>query len=285
MPPRPLTILIVFFWLATSGWMLYREFWPRITAGNPPPYHIGIADEVAGRTISWQVFQDDERIGNSDTEIRRLKGGRFALRNIVRFEKLTGLQILGIGFRKLSSTYIVNRVGQLRRMEAEILLDFKGYEGKITFDGNVKNNHLHSALTIPDISFLEIAILPKRFEIEPIKINGKGKILNILHPQHKIPGLWKGRRWKVPMFNPFETAAKSVLGGGGEIGLSKLIAEVHSDSITWDGILIPTWRIDVGEPGKDPQARIWVRRSDDWVLQYEARHEKKKILLKRRISD
>src|SRR5438128_1683764 len=40
MPSRRTALVILVFWLATSGWLIYREFWPRFYADEPPPFAV-----------------------------------------------------------------------------------------------------------------------------------------------------------------------------------------------------------------------------------------------------
>ena len=46
MPARPLLLAILFFWVATTGWLFYKELWPHLRSGQPPPYTIDLADEA-----------------------------------------------------------------------------------------------------------------------------------------------------------------------------------------------------------------------------------------------
>jgi hypothetical protein len=64
----------------------------------------------------------------------------------------------------------------------------------------------------------------------------------------------------------------------------KLLATVGSEDITWNEMLVPCWRIDVGEPGQAPNTRIWVRKSDSLVLQHEASHAGKKLVMIRTVE-
>ena len=62
MPPRWLCFLIVGFWLATTGWLVWCEVREEIAGDDPPPYVIDIVDEAQPENtrIRWQVWQGDE---------------------------------------------------------------------------------------------------------------------------------------------------------------------------------------------------------------------------------
>src|SRR5262245_48420368 len=69
MPPRHFTIAIVAFWVAMSGWLFYRDLWPWLRPGGPPPYVIDLVDEARFRESRnrWIVFQKGHDIGYADT--------------------------------------------------------------------------------------------------------------------------------------------------------------------------------------------------------------------------
>src|SRR5471030_1683909 len=75
MPPRFLTLTILAFWLGMTGWLAYRDLWPRWRAGEPPPYSIDLADEARRQSVPvlWTVYRrlpgmvKDERIGRLHT--------------------------------------------------------------------------------------------------------------------------------------------------------------------------------------------------------------------------
>jgi len=45
MPPRSITLVIVVFWLAMTAWLLWRDVWPNMAPGEPPPFVITSKDE------------------------------------------------------------------------------------------------------------------------------------------------------------------------------------------------------------------------------------------------
>ena len=69
MPARPLVLAITLFWVATTGWLFYRDLWPRLRPGEPPPYTIDLADEALrkGPKISWKVLRGTQKVGILNT--------------------------------------------------------------------------------------------------------------------------------------------------------------------------------------------------------------------------
>src|SRR5690606_35614529 len=87
MPPRLAAIAIVVFWLATMGWMFYRETWPHLGADKAPPLYFDMGDEVE-RHIRWSIWRDGKNIGFLDTRTKRTLDRTYKLRADYTFREL-----------------------------------------------------------------------------------------------------------------------------------------------------------------------------------------------------
>src|ERR1700687_1039638 len=68
MPPRWVIVGIVAFWLVMTGWLFFRELWPRLQPGQPPPFRIDLADEAQNNIpIRWSIIKDGEDRGYART--------------------------------------------------------------------------------------------------------------------------------------------------------------------------------------------------------------------------
>jgi hypothetical protein len=254
--------------------MVQRELWPRFQAGEAPPFHLDLEDEVGGRVIPWDVYQGGELVGWAETKISPRPDRTFELRNDVLFAGkkntalFTGLAMGPLVLRKITDTYWVTAKGALKSFSATMLVDLSGAEARIEIRGEVDDGVLLPKLLVNGLPW----------PMEPVDLSRQGNVLNILHPQHKIPGLYEGRSWTIPVFNPLSTS--SLLGK--DMKMPRLIAMVASDELPGSGRVVPCWRIDVSEPGKEkPVSRIWVRKRDDLVLQLEAEYQSNNLVLKR----
>jgi hypothetical protein len=274
MPSRPFILGILLFWFGTMGWMFYREYLPRFGAGEPPPFHIDLADEVGGQVILWDVFQKEERIGSGQTKINRNQDRVFELRNDILFSKMDKGPVQ---FKKMSSLYRITTKGDLLSFVSVMKFEIIQIQHEARFKGEVQDGMLTPKLTLIgpllDKGPLLGNFLPREFAA--VKVPKTGSLLNVLHPQSKIPGLFEGKTWTVPTYDPLVA------------NMSEKMAIVGTGELAWDGGVFPCWRIDVAEPGthaepgKQPDYRIWVRRSDDLVLQQEARNQSIEMTLKR----
>lgn len=268
MPSRPITFGIIVLWLATMGWMFYREILPRFTVGEPPPFHIEMAYEVGGRIILWEVFEGGERIGAATTKISRGNDGVFEFRNDVTFQKMN----LGpMELKKISDKTRIGREKELLSLSAKMNLQWAGVPMEMEFSGLVQNGMLVPKLDVPGVSIPEGMMVP-------LEIPKHGGVLNVLNPQNKITGLYEGRSWKVPVFDPFAASLSAV---SKSYKMQIRLAKVFSDELTLLGQQVPCWRIEVFEPNQPAMAKIWVRKSDDLVVQQSAQHLDKELVMKR----
>src|SRR5262249_48586019 len=67
MPARPISLIIILFWLCMGVWLFVRDIWPRIRPGEPPAYTLMASDEVVrqgddvsrqGPPINWNIFHN-----------------------------------------------------------------------------------------------------------------------------------------------------------------------------------------------------------------------------------
>src|SRR4051812_26660063 len=109
MPPRFLSLGILAFWLATTGWLVSRDFWPRFQPDEPPPFAIDLVDEAQRQAvpIRWAITHNGKPIGRAETSVvYREADDSFALRSESRLEMPLGL--LGtVKVQKVKTTYRV----------------------------------------------------------------------------------------------------------------------------------------------------------------------------------
>jgi hypothetical protein len=302
MPPRLITALIVCFWLATSGWYFYREFWPYLLPGEAPPYTIDLVDETHQLPNHWDVSQADKKVGRATTKIKYHKeDDSFELDNDldVKFETNGPGGKIQTGITMVT-TYRISREGNLRAVSADVTLTVRlGNEPVIppvqgTIDGTVQDGQLLATGEL----VLQGQKQPLLFD--PVEMSGRGAVLNPLHPVKRIAGLQPGRSWTVRLFDPLSVLSGARLKGapnanfllqlalqqarGGDEGnqFRTLTATVQPEPqlLAWGDGEVPCLVIEY-RGGQDMTTRIWVRQSDGVVLQQEASSKGDRLLLKR----
>jgi hypothetical protein len=311
MPARPVVLAITLFWMATNGWLFYRDLWPRLRPGQPPPYTIDLADEALGKgpKISWNVFRAnrgrqlagaasgehqpaDKKLGDAETWISyRESDDTFELHSKVKRLEWGPLGLFYIESLDLSSMYRVSRDGRLRELVADATISgrgsgpFKGLRGwaQARVEGKVAHGKFTAQASV-NLNGTTIAL-----PLEPVEVSSQGSVLNPLHPINRVRGLQKGQHWRMPLVNPLNDSLMALLkkDPGAELllrgrgGLEILQAEVLPDTklLSWKGHEVPCLVIEYR--GEDLLARTWVRAEDGVVLRQELTFWGDQVILER----
>jgi hypothetical protein len=249
MPPRTVTLGIIAVWLAAVGWMAYREWWRE---PEPPPL-LDRTDEVGRQTARWSLRLDGEKVGTFHTTLARSRGDSlFWLRG-----ELTGeFRYCGFAVRALKSSYRVTARGKFRGLECEVALGALAQARDLRLTVQLDGSRFTARVSRPG------AAGPTAIPSE-----GPGGVLSLLHPLHRMPGLYEGRQWHVVAFDPLELALDARPGGQeGEFRL--LDATTTLDSLSFGDRPVPCWRVDLRERDK-LRARVWARAEDGLVVRQE----------------
>jgi hypothetical protein len=282
MPRRHHILVIVLFWVTTSGWLFYKDIWPRLRLDEPPAFTIDLSDEarIGNKSVArvqWNILRGDRSIGRAETtasysrhdntfafisEIKNLKLGRFG------FITLTG--------RDLKNVYRVTTDGALR----EIIVD-----ATITLEGIGARHSLefHAAGKVHDQEFVPkgyVFLGGERLDLklEPLHLSAQASVLNPLHPVNRMTGLRRGQHWQAPLVDPLADSLAAMIQKTPElqpffkktVGTTVLQAEVLQETrpLTYNGnehaCLIIEFR------GENMTAHTWVRAGDGLVLRQDA---------------
>src|SRR5437764_13310552 len=73
MPSRLAVAGIVAFWIAVTGFVLYRDVWPRVFSSGPPPVSIELADEARQNVPArWTLYRNGQKVGSLTTQMKYL---------------------------------------------------------------------------------------------------------------------------------------------------------------------------------------------------------------------
>jgi hypothetical protein len=271
-------VTILFFWLAASMWMFFREAWPWLQVGEPPPYSFELTDEVgtshSANVITWDILQKGETVGFAQSSIRRFPDRLFELKTEYHFRKGNFLKL--IEFKKWSYKLRVNLRGELRALDSHVRVEFVSEELAKLFPRGIEME-VHGAVEKGQLS-LQPRVKHERLQLPPLDpVPAPKRVLNPLHLLNRFPGLWEGRTWKEPLFNPLSLGSilPAKLGSllpGELIAEKHLLAEVKTGWFAWHEKEMPCFKIEYREPGQKIAASTWVRRRDGLILQQEANH-------------
>lgn len=283
MPPRPVILAIVAFWLATSVWLFQRELWPRLRPGEPPPYTIDLVDEARNSSpIRWAVYRGDEKIGKASTSVSYDEtDDTFKLHGVMEQLELYRSRFPGgpvVKVQKVASMYRVSREGELREIvvdlagSAELLGGFERFDLLAHVAGRVEERRFAPH------GYVEWPGGKKELKADPVAVSTYGSVLNPLHPVNRILGLRPGQQWRMPLVDPLADALAAVVADtvaaklpGLSSGPRFLDAVVSGpQDLAWGGQEVSCLVIEY-KGDSEVTARTWVRVSDGLVLRQEAR--------------
>lgn len=273
MPSRTGIVGVVLFWLATLGYVGYRDVWPRYFSAGPPPLRIDLTDE-ATQTLParWGIFRGPDKIGTLTTWMEYAAADdTFWFRS--KYNRLTfDYSHVTIAAPELETAVRVTRDGDLReqtmagKFEARITGLTLGATAAV--DARVENGLLVGrAKIVPPPAFGRPIDKP----LDPTPVPG-GQVLNPMMPVNRLRDIQPGRRWVIRESDPLRdslTAAFPILAQQ-RGGPKDLIAEVRSDPevLTVKGVPIECRVIEYR--GDEVTATTWVAISDGRVLRQEA---------------
>jgi hypothetical protein len=278
MPSRFSIVAIVVFWFATTGYVAYRELWPRLFASGPPPVGIDLADEAKQNIPArWTLSRNNQKIGKLTTQMK-YHDAEDTFQFTYRYSQLA-LEQNGIKMLVPDATSDVRmtREGDLKEQtmsgKVEVLVGQAKFEGTIEVRGVVNNGILTGRGELKS-SFIDFA-----GDIDPVPVQ-RGQPLNPLQPVNRIANVRGGQQWIVSEYNPLQDAlgslfrkqlAKTHIPLGEAKPKETLIAEVSAtpQNLQWQNQDVACWVIEYRRK-QDAIARTWVRASDGKVLRQEA---------------
>ena len=296
MPPRYVVALIVGFWLISTGWLAYREWWPWLQADSPPPFTVELADEAAPLIAHWTIWRGEQKLGTSVTKMIAQKDDTFHLESTIEnleVEMEVFVHKVQIKVSKLRTVQKVSREGKLLAVDSKLQLNLTAFgqkfDMKASITGFAKEGQLHAH------SKIESLFGNAENDIDPIPLDS-GSAFNPLQPLAKLR-VRPGQRWKISTVDPVEEAfysslqqmlSQSKVAGkaGGNLRKSMaapkmLLAEVLTKphDLLHEGNTISCYLIEYR--GEDLTGQTWVQISDGKVLRQEVTWQGKKMTLLR----
>ena len=277
MPPRLLILAIVLFWLGSFAWLFYRDLWPRLRSGEPPPFTIDLADEARQHNIrvKWTILRGDTRIGTAETWVDYCKeDDTFEFHNKVEHLNVGGLGLIRLKVENMTDMYRVARDGSLR----EILIDTSVGVDALRFHAQLHIEGKVDGAWFKPRAYVEFGRDHYDLELEPVQVSGRGNVTNPLHAVNRITGLRPGRHWQTPMFDPLSVSLRAM--AQKDPALQFLLEKIPEGTMLQAEVLreTPQLRYDnrfygclvIEYRSNNMIARTYVRESDGLVLRQAA---------------
>jgi hypothetical protein len=280
----PLAVLAC--WLAAMSWLIVEKVLPTLRSGDHPDYDAVLpAKAEAPRPQRWEIYYRDRPIGTATSLSIRNDDDSGRLESEVNFSRLPLSDIVTELFGPLGALIKPLWRGDER---IEIALNVKSemhigpdknlrsfvthvrmaeLEEFIQMRGEVKHNKLDVVVLTAAGEGGNRGALVERYR-DQIDLPSKAMVSGALSPQDRLPGLYVGQTWNLPVYRPFPPHQP----------LQQLQAKVESDEMfVWQGEAVRAFQVvfrdDAGSGisvARDPIGRMWVR-SDGTVLEQEAK--------------
>jgi hypothetical protein len=294
MPSRPVTVAVVLFWLASVGWVGYRDVWPRLAASGPPPIAVDLGDEASQLVpVRWQVLRGDQKVGRLTTRMTYVDADD-TFRLTHQYANLTfDFGRARVVFPAVTLTTRVTRAGALREqgMAGKLVVQVQSgtefvtvADARAVVEGEVRGGVFHGRCDI------DSPLLKAKRDLDPVPVPD-GQALSPMQPVGRIANVRAGQRWVVHEINPLRDAMGALMKGVvGEHGFGlpdekpePFVATVgdRPEPLAWgrDKEEVPCWVIDYR--GNGSRVRTWVRADDGRVLRQEAARDGESIALER----
>lgn len=290
MPRWPVSLAIVAFWLAVTGWLIARDVWPALTAGEAPPFTIDLADEAQmhATRIRWIMLRGDSasesKIGRAWTWVKyHPDDDTFEMNEVIEELKLSK-GLVTVKVPRMHSAYRVTADGDLRSMSVHVEAGMR-VSGKTVLDLTADiAGDVHDGQYWPKCHIESSAWDPLDPEMKPVPVARNGAVLNPLHPVNRIAGLKPSQRWRMPVVDPLGDALSAKANEflpAAQPGPRVLDAEVLREPkiLVWEKREIACLVIQYR--GEDVTARTWVRQRDGLVVRQEAVQLGERVVLQR----
>lgn len=222
MPPRPVILAVVAFWLAMTGLLVYRDLGRLFRPGQCPDYTLMATDEASRHSggVRWSVKKNGELAYRAESWVEyRETSPDPALRDT--FELRAKLRTLPTPDgktpeRRVRSLIRLARNGELREVSGQLHQVVGEYELVIDILGTVRDGQLEPRWRVrawakdrdsPDRVFENRQPVIRQDEplyqvelpFEALPFPERGLLLDPLHPPNRLDDLKPGRAWQMPL--------------------------------------------------------------------------------------
>jgi hypothetical protein len=260
------TTLVIVFWAVSTGWLFTQKIAPLLYTGDPPSSYF--VPEQRDAPVAWTVLWNEEVIGWAISECspRTPAEAGWLVTSRLRLDDLPLNDLLPAWVQRLTAASFPP--------DTTLILDTTG---EIWLDGEGHIEEFQSKVFVPDLAQrvvisgtvengeASITVRSREFVYETSRqLPESGMLGDELSPQAMLPGLTKGQRWTVPIYNPLGFAGSP---------LTVLHARVEGEvTLFWeDRIVRPLLVSYRDDPAayREPRVRLWVDR-DGRVLKQES---------------
>ena len=230
-------VFIFVFWLASMSWLIWRDVWPGLTAGEPP---VAFRSDLAGSgQVSYQAGiynKYGHRIGAAWTTYFPI-GATATREDVIKLGSFAGLAPTLL---EITSKFTAE--GELDEFTVKVL----GQPMKIEVTGERFGSWYGFNI--------DVGTLHERIRVES---EAAGLLGDVFRPFASLPGLEVGQSWRMQVVNPL-----SLMTGLGDRFIPMLVRVTGRETVTTaDGRTVDCLVVEA------PNAKAWVDDEGKVIVQ------------------
>ena len=275
MPPRLISVMIVLLFIVVNASLFYAEILPRIRSGQPPAFYVDLADEAGNLrpVVNWKVIVRGEEFLKLRTGVTLVDGEEDEFWLWAEYTQPTNAGLKPardfLNLKLMRNEFRVHRDGDMLGLQAKVQIEsLRGVDFPMTLE---ISGDVSSGLLSPTVK-AQSSLGERIFLLDPMDVPVSGAVFQPFLPVNRILGIYPGRTWKQPFFDPLSMAfSAGVAQGGIDQGTGSVIAKVRNDvvDVMWGGKKIPCLVIDY--TGSDLESTVWVGVQNGMVIRQKNR--------------
>lgn len=206
------TPIILSSWLIAVHWLITTKVLSTQPVYSTVGNHVFFSSENQFIPVAWTVLWDDQSVGHALSRAHQTSDSGLTVETFLKFDNLPLDKIFHPWLTKnipftpnerltfpLRATGIVkmDSFGSLLSFSTSIVLP--ATKNHISLEGNVQDNLVAVSIDVDDIHYEIERQLP-----EDVMLRDE------LSPQATIPGLFVGKKWIVPTYNPLKPSTSTI---------------------------------------------------------------------------
>ncbi|MFM9058748.1 MAG: hypothetical protein ACKOSQ_06470 [Planctomycetaceae bacterium] len=252
--------LVVGFWCVTTAWLVVSKILPTFRGGvSPHQAAVALAGDQSN-PVGWTVLWNGSPIGWAITDSRRDPDGGLTIDSRLRCDRLPLDEMLPRWAGALMQRTLPRGDAATLDARGSVVVDSTGrfvrFTSTVALPGS-KDEKVVLEGAARDGDEVDVTFRAGDLRYETTRHVPEGALLgDEFSPQAALPGLFEGRTWTVPVYNPLRP-------GTAPITIMHATAE-GEETIFWGNRLVAarvvTYRDDPSSP-REPRSRLWVDRA------------------------
>ena len=258
MPSRPVAVVILLCWAASTIWLVQRDVLPSLGVGEIT-FERALAARAVEEPVEWTIYRGDEEVGSLLFLVKPAADGSCRLHSRGRIR--SSLPGFREGPFEVVSEIDVDPLKRLQRLRVRLSLPADRTEVEVLGDANPNGRFALTARLLRDE---RDAMTPRKVELD---VDPRMMVLDVFGQIDRLPDLRPGKTWTTQFVNPMRALAGGLLTPGASMDVVQNTV-VDSEPIDWRGESALCYKVE--HRHGPATTHSWARVKDGKVLVQEA---------------